>query len=216
MYRNWIKTIIGILLILSSIAGIFYWEYQGRDRLLTTKILVAKMEIQIGQLIERNVLEEANIPREIIISNPLKKEDLENLIGKVAKVYIPKNSQLNDAFFQDGKLSMNLDESIYVLKPEWIYMVSSAVRAGDSISIFSKDSSIFLGNFRVAFVKDSSFREVKSANQDTNKTSLLERLDATSFVSYVEITSTLQSYEKIVGYINSGIEKKLLLVIMNP
>lgn len=213
MLKKWIKTLIGIILILSSIAGIIYWELQGRDRLLTEKVLVAKEEINTGTLIAGDMIKEVSIPKEIIISNPLKVINEEQIIGKVSKHYIPKNSQLSSAFFQEKKFRIDYEESIYVIKPEWIEMISSAVRSGDTVKIYSKDREIIIGEYMVAFVKDSSSREVKSISENKEDNNILMRNDSTSFVSYIEIKSSIEGYGKLVDYINLSLDNKLLIIL---
>lgn len=213
MLKKWIKTLIGIILILSSIAGIIYWELQGRDRLLTEKVLVAKEEINTGILIAGDMIKEVSIPKEIIISNPLKVINEEQVIGKVSKHYIPKNSQLSSAFFQEKKFQIDYEESIYVIKPEWIEMISSAVRSGDTVKIYSKDRKIIIGEYMVAFVKDSSSREVKSVSENKEDNNILMRNDSTSFVSYIEIKASIDGYGKLVDYINLSLDNKLLIIL---
>lgn len=213
MLKKWIKTLIGIILILSSIAGIIYWELQGRDRLLTEKVLAAKEEINTGTLIVGDMIKEVSIPKEIIINNPLKVIDEEQVIGKISKHYIPRNSQLSSAFFQEEKFRIDDEESIYVIKPEWIEMISSAVRSGDMVKIYSKDRKIIIGEYMVAFVKDSSFREVKSVNESKDDNNILKRSDSTSFVSYIEIKASMVEYGKIVNYINLSLDNKLLIIL---
>lgn len=213
MLKKWIKTFIGIILILSAIGGIIFWELQGRDRLLMERVLVAKDEINIGALIEGNMVKEASIPKDIIINNPLKILDIKKTIGKISKQYIPKNSQLSLAFFQDERFHIENDESVYVIKPEWIEMISSAVRSGDMVEIYSKDRKIIMGEYMVVFVKDTSFREVKSIAENKDDNNILKRLDSTSFVSYIEIKTSIGEYGKLVDYINLSSENKLLIIL---
>lgn len=213
MLKKWIKTLIGIILILSSIAGIIFWELQGRDRLLMEKVLIAKEEIEAGSLIQGDMIKEASIPKEIIIDNPIKIMEEEQVIGKISKHYIPKNSQLSTSFFQDEIFRIEAEESIYVIKAEWIEMISSAVRSGDMVKIYSKDRKIIIGEYMVAFVKDSSFREVKSVNESKDDNNILKRSDSTSFVSYIEIKASMVDYGKIVDYINLSLDNKLLIIL---
>jgi hypothetical protein len=213
LLKKWIRTLIGIILILSSIAGIIFWELQGRDRLLTERILVAKDEIKIGDLMASDMIKEVSIPKEIIINNPLKINDKQQVIGKISKQYIPINSQLSSGFFQDERFRIENEESIYVIKPEWIEMISSAVRSGDIVEIYSKDRQTIFGEYLVAFVKDSSFREVKSVSENIDENNMLKRNDATSFVSYIEIKTSIEEYGKLVDYINLSLENKLLIVL---
>jgi len=43
-----LRSILGILLIILSIAGLFLWEWKGREMILMEEVLVAKEEIQKG------------------------------------------------------------------------------------------------------------------------------------------------------------------------
>ena len=213
MFKKWIKTLIGIILILSAVGGIIFWELQGRETLLMERVIVAKDEINIGTLIEENMLQVVSIPKDIIINNPIKIIDLKIIIGKISKQYIAKNSQLSLAFFQDVRFRIENDESVYVIKPEWIEMISSAVRSGDMVEIYSKDRKIKMGEYMVAFVKDTSFREVKSVSENKDENNILKRMDSNSFVSFIEIKTSFEQYGKIMDYINLSIENRLLIVL---
>jgi hypothetical protein len=207
------KTIIGILLIICAITGVIYWELIGREQLLMDKVLVAKEDILEGDLLESNMLQEVSIPKSLLIIESLNSKDSDRLIGKVSRHYVPKNAQLSSEYFQEDNLWLEHNESIYVINPEWIEMISSAVRAGDIVNIYSKDGQVLLGEFMVAFVKDSTFREVKSVQEIKKDTGILNRYDATSVVSYIEIKTTLKEYGDINEYLNLSQENKLLIVI---
>ena len=213
--KKWLRTFVGLFLISASVIGIFYWEIDGRERLLTDKILVASADILPGTIMSSNLINEVGISKELIVADVVDKKAISKIIGKTAKQYIPKNAQLSESYFGNNYLILKPDESTFVIRANWIDMVSSAVRAGDRIAIFSKKENILLDEFYVAFVKDSAFREVKTVSEKETDTSTLNRIDSNSFVSYIEIIGTLAQYKVISNYIDMDPDNKLVIVLLN-
>ncbi len=217
-----LKNILGITLIILAVAGLVYWEMDGRERLLTDAVLVAKQDIPENTLITENMITRIGVTDDSKIKGALGPNALHNLMTKKTKQFIPQNAQLSENFFYADDFYLRPGESIFVIKPEWISMVSSSIRQGDKISLYSEDGMTKIGTFTTAFVKDAAVREVKNSVQEenglaataktSNKDNLLSRTDATSVVTHIEIIATLMDYKSILQQV-SGASPKLIMII---
>ena len=72
MYRlKKLRSIVGILLILLSIAGLFFWEWKGREIILMEEVLVAKEEIQKGTVVSSSMFVEKGVMKEMLVEEVL-------------------------------------------------------------------------------------------------------------------------------------------------
>ena len=70
---------------------------------------------------------------------------------------------------------------------------------------------LWIGTYQIAFVKDSN--EIEVRNTDNREFSpMLERLDATSVISHIEIITELEGYRKIADHVRNNPESSLLIV----
>jgi hypothetical protein len=202
--RN-LKSILGILLVALSIAGLFFWEWKGRETIMTEKVLVAREEIQQGTLVDSSMLVTKGIPKTNMLEEALGPEDFGLIQGKVSSQLIAQNDQIILEYFRDNEFDLGRNESVFVIEPAWIAMRSSTLRRGDLVDIYGSNGLGLLGTFRIAYVKDASEREVRTAAEGAEgspESDILERLDGTSVIDHIEIISTFQEYENLVNCIN--------------
>lgn len=208
------KSMIGILLILLSIAGLFFWEWKGRETILLEEVLVAKEEIKKGTMVDGSMFIPKGIPKTNKLEEALVPGDMALIQGKVASQYIAENDQILVKYFRDNEFYLDRDESIYVIDPCWVAMRSSALRRGDIVDIYGSNGLGLLGTFRVAYVKDESEREVRNAVEGEGgaASNILERTDSTSVIDHIEIISTFREYENLVNCVN-GITPAALIIV---
>lgn len=218
-----LKSIVGIVLIVLSVAGLVYWEMDGRERLLTDIVLVANQDIMGNVVMTESMISKIGVTHDTKIKGALGARALSALIDQRTKEFIPQNAQLSINYFYADEFYLKDEESIYVLKPDWISMISSSVRQGDKVGLYTEDGLSKIGAFRVAFVKDAAIREVKDAVQGENglgalaaqpgnEDKLLARTDATSVATHIEIIATLEDYQRILQHV-SGESPKLIMII---
>lgn len=213
-----LKAILGIALILLSIAGLFFWELKGRETVMTDQVLVAEEEILKGTMVSGSMLAVKGVPKSNLLEGALTPADAALIQGKVASQFIPKNDQIIMEYFCDDEFYLKKDESIFVIDPGWIAMRSSALRRGDVIDIYGSNGRGLIGTYRVAYVKDASEREVKNAGEDTSGNAgadILERPDSTSVIDHFEIISTFREYENLVNCVNGsgGTTPEALIIV---
>lgn len=185
------KTVIGIVLIIGSFLTLVFWETKGRDYLLSP-VLVATRDIGSGGIIQPEDFIEARISPENLLAGSILPQEYGKLIGMTAKCDILENQQLVASYFQPLTSAMKNNLSLFVMPEAWIYSISSAARAGDTVLLYSVPTMELLGSFVVAFVKDDKENEVRDVEgKDVN---LLDRADPNAEISHIEIICTLEEY----------------------
>jgi len=212
------RSVLGILLILLSLAGLLFWEMRGREMILTETVLVAKQEITKGTIVDQSMFTVKGIPKSNLLENALGPEDMAALQGSMSAQFIARNGQIIPEYFQKKDLYLENDESIFVIRPEWIAMRSSALRRGDIVDLYDDHDIGFLGSYQIAYVKDEAEREVVDADETTGKSTaggILERTNSTSVIHHIEIITTLKEYERLKASIEgtAGTTPAALIII---
>lgn len=198
------KTILGIILILLSIAAMFFWESTGRDMMTTTSILVCSEPVKKGNTVEMSDFKTIRVQNNCIINEALTPEYADTLVGKTATIDLIENQQLLASYFTESGNSGKNNQSIYVIPKEWIFSRSSALRSGDTVSIYKMPEKEKLGTYTVAFVRDANEQEVTDIEPGAR--GVLDRKDSGRMISGIEIICTLDDYSKLyksVCYENS-------------
>lgn len=185
------KTAIGIFLIIGSFLTLVFWETKGREYLLSP-VLIATRDISAGRIIQSEDLGENRISPENLLVGAMIPQDNRQLIGMTAKCDILANQQLVTSYFQPISSAMKNNRSLFVMPEAWIYSISSAARAGDTVLLYAVPTMEFLGSFEVAFVKDDKENEVRDA--EGKNLDLLDRADPIARISHIEIICTLEEY----------------------
>jgi len=210
-----LRSILGILLIILSIAGLFFWEWKGRETILLEEVLVAKEEIKKGTIVDSSMFISKGVPKDNMLEEALVPGEMTLIQGKMTSQLIAKNDQILVKYFRDNDFYLDRDESIFVIDPGWVAMRSSALRRGDLVNIYGSNGSGLLGTFRIAYVKDASEREVRNAVEETEggaANDILNRTDSTSVIDHIEIISTFRAYENLVNCVN-GITPAALIIV---
>lgn len=193
---NRIKIFLGLLLMVSSLAAMVFWETRGRELLLYREVLVAEVEIKPGDQISSEMISSRALPRELLSPDALLPGQESQVVGEVAGQLILSGTPISNRYFTAIPVAIREEESVFVIPSEWISMRSSSLRKGDWISLYSQDGKTLIGSYQLAFVRDQAEREVVSL--DGNKDApILERRDGSSLIHSLEIISSLAGYQRI-------------------
>ena len=189
------KQIIGILLIISAIAALVYWETGGRNRVMTVRVLAAGENIEQGAIMTKQMLFVVNAMPETVIEGALAPGDIHKIEGKEAALYIAKNQQISGLFLREPEKQKTKKQSPFLIKSEWIDSRSSSLRKGDIISMYSRDGSYYLGDFETACVKDAADKEIVE----------------NGIVDHFEVLTDIGGYQNILHFIDTSGEKLLVV-----
>lgn len=220
---NKFRSLLGLALIVLAVAGLVYWEMDGRERLLTDTVLVAAMDIQENMILSSAMIAQIGVTHEAKISGALGPKAIALLTAKRAKQFIPKNAQLSENFLYQDDFYIKEGESLFVIKPDWISMMSSAIRQGDKVGLYDQDGLSKLGSFSVAFVKDAAIREVRDSALEVDGSvvgsadvstadKVLRRTDGTSVSTHIEIIATLKDYQRILQHVGGLNPRKIMII----
>ncbi|MDD4566037.1 MAG: SAF domain-containing protein [Eubacteriales bacterium] len=208
------KGLIGILLIILTIAGIYTWENYGRQELTYTDVIVFKEDIGDRKIVTRDMLgllklERKTLP-EGVITEPGK------IIGKETLTFLPSKIPLSEKFFADPELTSGNGKYVFKIPEKWVYSFPQTLRRGDEIYIYlirDTESQSAIGNesrpepdqtyditkpileAKVVYVKDNANREVVNTGNN--------RYDGSATLAQIEIIVTQESYNLLRdSYIN--------------
>ena len=208
------KQIIGIILIISAIAALVYWETGGRNRIVTTKVLVAIENIMEGEVITKQMLAARNAMPETVISGALGPDAIHKVEGREASQDIAKNQQISELSIREPTEMAPDKRSPFVIKAEWIDSRSSSLRKGDMINIYSRDGAYHLGEYEVLFVKDIGEKEVTDMQFEDGRygriSDIRSRTHSSGIISHLEILTELHEYQKLLQFVDT---KEQLLIV---
>lgn len=173
------RLVFGVVLIVLAIAGLFFWETEGRERFTYDEILVLAEPVEKSTIITAEMLTTDRVA--VAHPNAYRKDAVEQIIGKETTQYISDNTQLFPQCFEDTKLIAHKEKDEYVLSipGSWLESYPQTLRRGDTVYFWCEGKRVTSAT--VVFVKDSTNTEVTSDD---------DRLTASSRVSLVEIIAT--------------------------
>lgn len=205
-----LKNMIGIILVITAIGTLVWWEKDGRERLVMESIMIASENIEKGTVIESKHFREIRGLPESTVAGAVTAGDLKKIEGRCANQYIPKTGQATFEMFVEKEKIIDEKMSIFPIKEEWIHNRSSSLRKGDRIDVFDSTGTVLVGTYSVAYVRDGNEQEVTSLEGQEGE-DMMERESSSTNIAHVEIVASLEDYKTIFSMAEEqGI--KLLLV----
>ena len=204
------KSIAGLVLVILSVAAMYFWETKGRDSLLLMPVLAAAGDIEAGTVVGEEHFTTLRVPPETVAAATLTPSEAVYLYGQRACRHIRRNEQIAKEDFGSTHAQVPEGKSVYVLPQSWIYSRSSSLRAGDSVMIFSMPEKKPMGTYTLAFVRDSAEQEVIDTNLPSG---VLERTAPSSIIFNLEILCTEQEYFDLFDEVQLAGPGSLLIVM---
>ena len=204
------KSIAGIVLVILSVAAMYYWETRGRDSFLLVPVLAASDDIEAGTIVGEEDFTVLRVPPETVAAATLTPSEAVYLYGQRAGRHIRRNQQVAKEDFGSAAAQVPVGKSVYVLPQSWIYSRSSSLRAGDRVLIYSMPEKKPLGAYTLAFVRDNAEQEVVDTNLPSG---VLERTAPSSIISSLEILCTEQEYFALFDEVQLAGPGSLLVVM---
>ena len=210
-------SILGIILMLATLAVIYFWETSGRERFLYSEVVVLNQSVEADIPITSDMLDLIKINPDNFMEGAI--VDKDEVIGKYSAQYIPKYSQLALAYFKDDSTDTKKEDLyIFTIPSDWIITFPNSLRRGDTIYFYPvkvasekvEESKSFnsqgsikvtkesgLVKSEVAYLKDSGNREVvNTAGED--------RYDASANISSIEIITNYEDVSYLEGLAGSS------------
>ena len=171
------KRIIGIILILSTLTALAFWELWGRSHLGYQKIPVLKKDAERYTKITADML--TFKPIEHPNKGTLTGADVEGLEGMAAGQYIPAGEPLYANYFTEAEFMTGeaTDSFILALPEQWLAAYPQTLRRGDRVFFYCAGEAVT--DAIAVHVKDSNNQEIYSAGN--------ERLQDSGRVQSIEV-----------------------------
>ena len=171
------KRIIGIILILSTLTALAFWELWGRSHLGYQKIPVLKKDAERYTKITADML--TFKPLEHPNKGPLTKAEVSALEGMAAGQYIPAGEPLYANYFTEPTYMTGEGTGTFILAlPEqWLTAYPQTLRRGDRVFFYCGGEAVT--DAIAVHVKDGNNQEIYSAGN--------ERLQDSGRVQSIEV-----------------------------
>ena len=177
-----LKSIIGIFLILLSLAGMYFWETRVRDRMLFTEVLAAATDINEGDELSGDMLKVISVSSSNLVKGYMTENERSSVTGKVCVFPFKENAVVFSSAFEEKKDSDD-GTFVFIFPEEWIFSKNTLLKKGSFVQVYIMPEKTFIGIYKVSSSCDE----------------------------YTEVYCPLKDYFEIAGFAASG-DKKILLV----
>lgn len=123
--------LLGFICLAAVILFQIWFESVGREAYFSEQIVKLKKSVGRGDEITSDSWYYAKVPKNSLIEDVI--TDPNEIVGKVAKQYIPNNAQLHPTFFEEPELITDENHLTMKIPNEWIYALPNTLRARDKI-----------------------------------------------------------------------------------
>lgn len=221
-YLNIIVPLLGIAIILFMLSLVYFWETNGRELYFYKEVVVLNQDVTRGTIITEDMLTKEKYEVDKIIDNAI--INAQELIDLEAKHFIPQYTQLHPLYFENKELVTPQNTYFARIPKDWLYSIPNTLRRKDKILLYltmqgedSQDiepqnintygsnqvdmikqkAGSFLFETKVAYVKDSVNREIKTISKEG-------RLDGSSIIAEVIILTTPEQLQLLEEGVRKG------------
>jgi len=210
------QLLIALFLLVIGVIGMISYDFYLRPYVLAKKMVVAKTDIPVNQVISASDLTYKSVPNELVPRDAI--YDVDSVIGKVAIVAISQGTQLTRHMVDLDDLYPTAGEVIFPVPKEAIYAVNGSLRKRDLVDIVlikepEISSSAETPPALTSTVIDPAIEKVpvvyarSEDNQtvfDTEKGDTNQRDTATGRISTVELLLTKAQRDYLVEKVSEG------------
>ena len=188
------RRIIGLAMIMVTLAAIGIWEFWGRENISYRQVIVLREDTKAHTVISEDDIQTKKL--ESPSGEALTEADAENLIGMETSQYVAADTELRREYFQTSQFAVGQDsgKALMSLSSDWLLSFPQTLRRGDKVSIYN--GTVKLMEAVTAHVKDSGGQEVLS--QDS------QRMEASSALSHIEIIGSEEDLVELSKLASEG------------
>jgi len=197
---------------LLSLVLMVLWETAGRLYIMEETVLIAAVDIHEGQMVDPSMVTEGSFRREVLLEGALRPSSMETVTGLYATKEYRKNEILVEEDFCSKTDLYDGDVSVFPIPQEWIGQCTGSLRKYDRVRIVFIPERVTVGTYDVAFVRDTSGREL--GQEETAYADLSQRTTGPEDVGTVEIICTETEYFNLYDLAeNSELDQPCFLLI---
>ena len=184
------KTIIGVILIVVSIAGIIGWEFIGREELMYTDMLVLNQDVESYTQITKDMLASRKIYNPM--EGALTVDKAQSIIGKETTQFVAKGSELYSRYFEDEKLLVDpANELVFSVDAQDVMAYPRSIKRGDTVYFYSYDKKV--ASSTVIALKDTNGNEITQSNNRTEVSAQIASIEFKVDRKNLQVLSTAVS-----------------------
>ncbi len=139
---------------------VWYEWLGGKEYINYQEVIVLKENVNRGQIISAANMSRILVGKDAIIDDGITSEN--EVIGLVAKHFIPGKEQLHSNFFESANVHLEEGQYVAQIPAEWTLAMPNSMRRGDKIVIYSV-------NYDKELVQSLQGSQVSSKSTDTKK-----------------------------------------------
>ncbi len=151
------RSILGIVLIIVSIAAMYLWETRLRDRVEMRSVLVFSGDVIPGEEIGPESFRLVRTSPEAVVPGGLAPSEAGSVYGLAASDYYRENQQVLAEYFSPKALAPEGYTS-FPLESEWIAAISTLNKEDDLVGIYIAKTGEILGKYRVRVLPEGARR----------------------------------------------------------
>ena len=146
-WRQWA----GIGLVVLSVAAMFLWETQLREKLVFRRAAVCAADIPAGEVFTQDMVKLVRITPESEVSGA-SDADISEFLGLKTAVPLHENQQLLPEYFS-AEGPVREGTASFVIDGSWICSQSSLDEVGDTVRLCLVGTGEYLGSYRITALR---------------------------------------------------------------
>ena len=138
----------GALLVVLSIAAMYFWETGLRDRLELRSVLVFSRDIAAGEQMTGDCFKVIRTTPQAVVPGGLDASDVQEVIGLSSSLSFRENQQVLGEYFS-ASAAVPAGYACFPLEAEWIGAVSLLNKEDDLVGVFIAETGQSLGTYRI-------------------------------------------------------------------
>lgn len=153
------KAVIGIILVIASVAGMYFWEVRLRDEFTLVSVLAPAEDIATGEEVSSASFKEIRIRPEEKLTGAMESFDDGYYSGYVTVYPLIKNQQIVPAYFT--KPAVEAPEPPvrpegsrkFIINADWIFSRPDTYQKDDVVMIYALPDREYLGTYQITDIK---------------------------------------------------------------
>lgn len=153
------KTVIGIILVIASIAGMYFWEVRFRDEFTLVSVLAASEDINAGDVVTEDRFTQIRIRPDEKLSGAMEEMNTDYATGYITAVPLVKNQQILEDYFTKPAIE-EIEPPVrpegtrrFILNADWIFSRPDTYAKGDIVMIYALPDKDYLGSYQITDIK---------------------------------------------------------------
>ncbi len=153
------KAVIGIILVIASVAGLYFWEVRFRDEFTLVSVLAPVEDIAAGEAVSSDHFKEIRIRPEEKLEGAMDSFDDAYFYGYVTAYPLIKNQQIVSSYLtkpaiEEPEPAVRPEGSRkFIINADWIFSRPDTYKKNDVVMIYALPDKDYLGTYQITDIK---------------------------------------------------------------